>query len=82
MVWKDKSDTFASYVRKKAKGLLLPYLIVLALGALFTYLVPEYRTQNITEELKWAFLYTQPEWYNVGQIWFLVCLMLRLFTTS
>lgn len=69
-----KSEGLSDYIKKKVKGLLVPYAIFCIIGALVDLIVPSWRSCLGWTTL-WEVLYLAgPESLHVGQIWFLICL--------
>ena len=72
-----KQPDFITYIKKKSKSLLIPYLVFLIFGFIISYIIPIWRDSAISEEaFRMAFYLTQPELFHVGQIWFLVALFM------
>lgn len=69
-----KYNDFESFLVKKVKHLVIPYLIFSTLGFVVSLIIPSWRKGLSTYSLVEVFFNTQPESLHVGQIWFLICL--------
>ena len=70
------------FIKKKAKSLLLPYVVFLNIGLIVTFSIPAWRERF---NLKDAFLdlyYANPDAFNISSIWFLVCLFIVSVTCN
>lgn len=76
ITYKAGDTDFKSFFCKKAKGLLVPYIVVLLIGMTITVMIPSWRSQITTNQIKNAIWNAQPEVFHVGQIWFLICLFI------
>lgn len=71
----EKESDFTSFVRKRARSLLLPYLISCLLGLLVTLSVPSWRAELSLETIfNDVFYLGAPNCLHVGQVWFFLCL--------
>ncbi len=70
-------ESFRDFTFKKAKKLLIPYIVFSVIGLLLIQIFPSWRTGN---DFKWYllryFYYVQPA--ALGQVWFLPCLFIAL----
>lgn len=65
---------FKNYLYRKMKSLIIPYLVICVIGAVFTLIIPYYRSQFSIKSLLIGLLFGQPDEINVGPIWFLLSL--------
>lgn len=72
-IFANASGKFFPYLSKQIKRLLVPFLIVFAIGMAVTFLIPSLRLQKITDVIP-LLIYARPIEINVGPIWFLACL--------
>lgn len=71
--YKDKG--FSEFFNKKAKNLLIPYVIISTIGKIICMVIPAWRDPS--KDIYYSLMYlTQPEGLKVGQIWFLICLFI------
>lgn len=71
----EKTSDFASFARKRAKGLLLPYFAACLLGLLVTLAIPAWRAEiSLQTIITDVFYLGAPNCLHVGQVWFFLCL--------
>ena len=67
------SGKFFPYLTKQIKRLLVPFMVVFAIGMAVTFIIPSLRLQKISDVIP-LLIYARPIEINVGPIWFLACL--------
>ena len=66
---------FIDFIKKKAKQIIIPYIIFSIIGVIICYFIPDWKNGITMHRIFELFVYkTQPELFHVGQLWFLICL--------
>ena len=73
-----KNDNLVNIIRKKTISLLIPYVIFILIGFLFTLSIPVWRKQLTLKGIISDIYLGSPDNINISSVWFLICLFITI----